>query len=164
MRTRETARVVVRDELDRVLLIQSADPRALSRYSWWLPGGGIEQGENPRSAAEREVMEETGLALTGLTVAGRHEIWMTYQGQEWLQLETIFAARVGQVAVRPAGRTGQDEAVHLAHHWWTRRELATTTDLVLPRRLPDVLDHIDRPVGGPLLLCDDSFRHRAEPV
>ena len=33
----------------------------LGRYSWELPEGGAEPGEDPRVCAERELMEETGL-------------------------------------------------------------------------------------------------------
>lgn len=152
---RETARVLVRDELDRVLLIRSADPRALSRQAWWLPGGGIEQGEDPRATAEREMEEETGFVPTDLVLVGFHNIWMTYRRREWLQRETIFAARVGVAVTTPTGPTGLDFAVHLEHHWWTRSELICTAELVLPRRLLDVLDHVVRQARDPLMIRDD---------
>jgi 8-oxo-dGTP diphosphatase len=32
-------------------------------FEWQLPGGWIESGESPRQAAQREVLEETGLSL-----------------------------------------------------------------------------------------------------
>lgn len=35
-------------------------------YEWQLPGGWINLGESPAQAAEREVKEETGLAIAGL--------------------------------------------------------------------------------------------------
>ncbi|RMB59028.1 NUDIX hydrolase [Tessaracoccus antarcticus] len=50
---------VFRDSRGRVLLTET-------RYKedWELPGGIVEAGESPRVGAEREVMEEIGLAVT----------------------------------------------------------------------------------------------------
>jgi len=31
---------------------------------WWLPGGGVDFGESPTEALEREFLEETGLAVS----------------------------------------------------------------------------------------------------
>jgi ADP-ribose pyrophosphatase len=38
----------------------------LGRYSWEMPEGGAEPGEDPRVCAERELMEETGLSAASL--------------------------------------------------------------------------------------------------
>ena len=54
--------VVWRD--DRVLLIRRGRPPRLGQ--WSLPGGAQELGETVLQAARREVMEETGLALTAV--------------------------------------------------------------------------------------------------
>lgn len=54
------ARMVIRDEHGRVLLVRSAG----RTRRWGLPGGIVEASEPPRSAAEREVREELGLNVT----------------------------------------------------------------------------------------------------
>lgn len=46
----------------RVLLVQRAQPPA--RGQWAIPGGRIGLGETLRQAAEREVLEETGIVIT----------------------------------------------------------------------------------------------------
>lgn len=49
---------------DRVLLIQRA--YAPYQHYWTLPGGRLDPGETAEQCAAREVMEELGLAVTGL--------------------------------------------------------------------------------------------------
>lgn len=53
--------LVVRD--DRVLLTRIS-ARGFHSGSWTLPGGGIDHGEPPRTALEREVREECGVPCT----------------------------------------------------------------------------------------------------
>jgi ADP-ribose pyrophosphatase YjhB (NUDIX family) len=47
----------------KLLLVRSANPRYQPPY-WWLPGGGIDFGETPIEALQREFIEETGVSIT----------------------------------------------------------------------------------------------------
>ena len=78
--------VVVRDEADRVLLVEHDKD---GRRHWLLPGGGVEHGETLVNAAAREVGEETGLrvAVGRLVVVseviepgGRHLLDLVFLG------------------------------------------------------------------------------------
>jgi ADP-ribose pyrophosphatase YjhB (NUDIX family) len=57
MDLRVAAYAIVTDDDGRVLLAHWAEGH---RSAWTLPGGGLEQGEDPEDAARREVFEETG--------------------------------------------------------------------------------------------------------
>src|SRR4051812_22955236 len=55
----ECAGAVVRDDAGRLLIVRRG--REPGAGLWSLPGGRIEPGETPQTAAAREVHEETGL-------------------------------------------------------------------------------------------------------
>jgi ADP-ribose pyrophosphatase YjhB (NUDIX family) len=53
---------VIRDEAERLLLIQRGHDPGAGR--WSVPGGRVEAGETDQQAVVREVAEETGLVVT----------------------------------------------------------------------------------------------------
>jgi 8-oxo-dGTP diphosphatase len=53
--------VVVRDDRGRLLMVQRS--RNPQRGLWSLPGGFVDADEDPRAAAARECLEETGLVV-----------------------------------------------------------------------------------------------------
>lgn len=52
----ERARIIVRNEQGEILLV-----RGIIGLDWSLPGGGMNRGEEPITAALRELFEETGI-------------------------------------------------------------------------------------------------------
>ncbi len=54
-----SAAVVLYDETGRVLVV-----KALYKHYWSFPGGVVDAGETPATAAAREVVEEVGIPLT----------------------------------------------------------------------------------------------------
>ncbi|RYC14113.1 NUDIX domain-containing protein [Nocardioides zhouii] len=57
--------VVLRERADRVEVLLSRLAQRVSRTELWtLPGGGVDHGEDPRTAVVREIHEETGLDAT----------------------------------------------------------------------------------------------------
>lgn len=49
-----------------------------ARYAWQMPQGGIDPGESPRSAALRELREETGVGQSQVEPVSRIDRWMRY--------------------------------------------------------------------------------------
>ena len=58
-RKRSAAGALLFDEAGRLLIVEQT-----YREGWTIPGGGVDAGESPRGACEREVLEEVGLART----------------------------------------------------------------------------------------------------
>lgn len=69
MDLRVAAYAVIVDEDDRLLLAHWNEGR---RGAWTMPGGGLEPGEEPESAARREVREETGYKVVIEQLLGIH--------------------------------------------------------------------------------------------
>ncbi|WP_295013574.1 NUDIX hydrolase [uncultured Microbacterium sp.] len=69
MDLRVAAYAVIHDDEGRILLARWTEGR---RVSWTLPGGGLEDGEDPEAAARREVHEETGYKVAVGQLLGIH--------------------------------------------------------------------------------------------
>lgn len=69
MDLRVAAYAVVTDEDDRVLLARWTEGR---RMAWTMPGGGLEDGEDPENAVRRELLEETGFRIETTELLGIH--------------------------------------------------------------------------------------------
>ncbi|MDF3933899.1 NUDIX hydrolase [Pseudomonas citronellolis] len=67
---KERATVICRQD-DKILFVRKA------RRKWNLPGGRIEADEVPRSAAQRELAEETGLLVEALDYLAPLELYQT---------------------------------------------------------------------------------------
>jgi 8-oxo-dGTP diphosphatase len=62
-RQRIAAYGVVRDA-DGQLLLARAAPSLTIKGRWFLPGGGVQHGEEPTDSLRREIEEESGLTVT----------------------------------------------------------------------------------------------------
>ncbi len=65
-KARDGVTVVGRDFDGQILLVR----HSYGPNEWFFPGGGINDGESPEGAAERELMEETACEITGMKLVG----------------------------------------------------------------------------------------------
>lgn len=123
-RLRVGAYAVCVDEHGRILLCRLAPGSTLAFDGHWtLPGGGLEHGEEPRTAALRELEEETG--LTGelealLDVESNRFAYTNREGREvdFHGIRIIYRARVTGGTLRDELNGSTD-----ACRWFTRAEL-----------------------------------------
>jgi len=108
--------------------------------SWWqMPQGGIDEGEDPRQAALRELKEETG--LQSVEFLAEHPDWIYYdlpasifgkawggryrgQRQKWFLLR--FLGEDTEVNIDPP------DGLEIEFDQWTWAEPATLVDMIVP--------------------------------
>jgi 8-oxo-dGTP pyrophosphatase MutT (NUDIX family) len=128
----------VLDPDDRILLVHWVN--ADNGVDVWLtPGGGIEDGEDVKTALRRELREEAGLASFDLGPT----IWTRRHGFPWYgrtveQHETFALVRVPAFEPRPDPAALDAEGVEEVR-WWTAAELEDADATFSPRRLAALL-------------------------
>lgn len=134
-RVRRTARVLLIDDRDRLLLFAGTDPGMAGTRWWETPGGGIDPGESEREAAVRELWEETGARLVEAELLGpvmTRRVVHGYCDVVIDQEDVLFACWVPAFDVSDAGHTAEERQVMTAHRWWTRDDLADTAEELWP--------------------------------
>ena len=95
-----TASAVVADDEGRVLLSRRAHDPAAGR--WDLPGGFLEEGEDPVDCLRRELREEAGIALSDERLLGIWMDWYEYRRRVVATLNVYYSARIGEGTPQPA--------------------------------------------------------------
>jgi ADP-ribose pyrophosphatase YjhB (NUDIX family) len=137
---RLAARVILLDPDDRVLLMRYDDGPPNGSH-WTTPGGGLNEAEDYRAAALRELAEETGWSdITLLGEVARRTLTMEYAGRLVRQHERLYLARTGQAQRQIWGVDAMHAADGIAAwRWWTLAELDLTAEAVWPAELADLI-------------------------
>lgn len=147
--TRNTARAILLDPQDRVLLFEFHLPAGMigndPRRFWATPGGAIEPGEDVHEALRREVGEETG--IEGCDYGP--ELWfgsnvLTLKGVPTRTSERFFLVRSPVSQLGHTQWTDLEIEVMRMHRWWSAADLLTTGETIFPPRLGYWLDRFLR--------------------
>jgi 8-oxo-dGTP pyrophosphatase MutT (NUDIX family) len=144
--TRRAVRIVILDNAGRVLLLHTHDRDHPQLGDWWeLPGGGIDDGETYREAAVRELSEETGLVVDASNIGAptwRRRASFRHRQTRHVQDEIIVTTCIPLSApsIDASRRLDYELDDYFDFRWWSRREIANSTERFYPGRLPTLLD------------------------
>jgi 8-oxo-dGTP pyrophosphatase MutT (NUDIX family) len=106
---------LIRDDNGRILFVQHVEGR------WQLPGGAVDPGERPAEAMQRECLEEAGVTVEPIRIAGVFggpEYRLIYSnGDEAGWIVTVFEARI------VAGDPSPSDDETLAVGWFSPEEI-----------------------------------------
>jgi len=120
-----TIGVVFRD--NRVLLVRRANPPDAGK--WGFPGGKIEWGERIEDAAEREILEETGVTATAKKVFTAVDCY-DRRGNDIHQHFILVAVLCEWIAGEPEGSDDALEARWFSPEEYKNSDLAMSLDVL----------------------------------
>lgn len=141
LRHRLSSRVLLLDREGRILLFLTKAPDTSGYARWITPGGGVDPGEDHHTAALRELLEETGLALEQLgDPVWRHDFVAPWDAADHdTGHAEFYTAMVDAFEPSDAQWTDEERVDVLAHRWFTLAELEATSDRFEPAELLDLL-------------------------
>jgi len=144
---RPTARVLLIDRQDRILLMNGRLPGAAGQSAgglgaWFTVGGGVEAGETYAEAAAREIREETGIHVFELGPVVWIREGVLHLPEATLLKECYLVARCDGTEPDRRGWTALEQDVIDDIRWWTHGELSRTLERVFPPGLADRLPPI----------------------
>ena len=145
--TRPTSRIALVNERDQILLFcyrDSSGTASSGSRLWVTPGGGLEAGETYEDAAVRELLEETGIAVSSVGEL----IWTRNKVLDGVLFpERHFLVRCADVDLVTENNPDLNEhSLTLGVRWWSLEELFVSTETIYPEDLALHLEPVLRGV------------------
>lgn len=134
---RHAIRAILLTPEKEVLLIRIRHPERKDWF-WICPGGGMETGETPETALQRELQEELGLQLFEIgPLVWRRQHTFNWNGKRICQLEQYHVVDVPRF--EPMMSDAQEMMTLDRFHWWPVVELARANEPLVPLSLAEII-------------------------
>ena len=90
---------IIHNDKKEILIIKRAEHRSVYPNIWDIPGGTLEDGEDPIDGAKREILEETGLKMDDLSLFAHTSNVDEEKNKQFVRLIFIGKYSGGEVAV-----------------------------------------------------------------
>ncbi len=142
---RTAARVLLVAPNGATLLVHGHDPEDPGRGGfYWTPGGGLDDGESLEAGARREVAEEIGFDIGELGPVVLERVGeFPFGGRQIRQTESFFLVHVDDTFdAAPEALSDLEQSAIDEFVWLTPSDMRESADLVYPRCLADLIDHV----------------------
>jgi 8-oxo-dGTP pyrophosphatase MutT (NUDIX family) len=92
---------------DQEILLNKEFRYVINKYSWEIPGGGIESGESLEEAAGRELLEETGLHINHFQKLGEFYPLNSFN----TEIVTLLTAKVPKSEISKANLEASEDVI-----------------------------------------------------
>jgi 8-oxo-dGTP diphosphatase len=140
LEVRRSARLVIIDPGGRLLLFKYHDER--NPPFWSTAGGELKPGEDYRTAAQRELKEETGFNVAvSQFLREREDVYAVARSDPARWIEQYFLVECYQ-SDEPsrAGWNDEEHATIQDWKWWSLPDMRSEPELFIPKWLPDLLE------------------------
>ena len=148
MKIRNSIKIILLNSKKEILLI-SVDDKSITNKDksyngrfWQMIGGKIEEGEDIKSAATRELFEETGLTLSDVEfgkIVWKGNLTLVMSGVETLIRQQFIVAKTNATDVTLKNLTPEEKTVVKSLRWFSIDDIKKSEEIVYPVGLDEYL-------------------------
>lgn len=151
MNIRNSIKIILLNTKNEILLLGTDDKSITNKdksYNgkfWQMIGGKIEEGEDIKSAATRELFEETGLKPDDIefgNIVWKGELTLIMSGVETLIRQQFITAKTNVTDVTLKNLTPEEKPVAKSLKWFSTDDIKNSKEIIYPVGLDEYLSEL----------------------